>query len=164
MTRSCSLKWHSFSAVWTSTIFLCALARFVEIMHFTDKQVAKELRGRGISADYYHADMDVVAREKVHMRCVDNFYSFFLWAEIFSLMMDFLLLSFQIDHMLITTLVCTLDVLGYVRRILFINFIAVSLHEQNEFPCITLNSSHIMLIVIVLQKLMSFIPILDPYN
>ncbi|VAH92540.1 unnamed protein product [Triticum turgidum subsp. durum] len=32
------------------------------------EQVAKELRGRGISADYYHADMDVVAREKVHMR------------------------------------------------------------------------------------------------
>ncbi|VAH92537.1 unnamed protein product [Triticum turgidum subsp. durum] len=31
-------------------------------------RVAKELRGRGISADYYHADMDVVAREKVHMR------------------------------------------------------------------------------------------------
>jgi len=32
------------------------------------EQVAKELRGRGISADYYHADMDAVAREKVHMR------------------------------------------------------------------------------------------------
>ncbi|EPS68779.1 hypothetical protein M569_05989, partial [Genlisea aurea] len=32
------------------------------------EQVAKELRNRGISADYYHADMDVVARENVHMR------------------------------------------------------------------------------------------------
>ncbi|XP_012837367.1 PREDICTED: mediator of RNA polymerase II transcription subunit 34 isoform X3 [Erythranthe guttata] len=32
------------------------------------EQVAKELRDRGISADYYHADMDVHAREKVHMR------------------------------------------------------------------------------------------------
>ncbi|KAJ7953333.1 ATP-dependent DNA helicase [Quillaja saponaria] len=32
------------------------------------EQVAKELRERGISADYYHADMDVNAREKVHMR------------------------------------------------------------------------------------------------
>ncbi|XP_057510930.1 ATP-dependent DNA helicase Q-like 2 isoform X3 [Actinidia eriantha] len=30
--------------------------------------VAKELRERGISADYYHADMDVNAREKVHQR------------------------------------------------------------------------------------------------
>ncbi|KAL9664806.1 hypothetical protein QQ045_020214 [Rhodiola kirilowii] len=30
--------------------------------------VAKELHDRGISADYYHADMDVNAREKVHMR------------------------------------------------------------------------------------------------
>ncbi|XP_031393107.1 mediator of RNA polymerase II transcription subunit 34 isoform X2 [Punica granatum] len=32
------------------------------------EQVAKELRDRGVSADYYHADMDVHAREKVHMR------------------------------------------------------------------------------------------------
>ncbi|PKU62104.1 Mediator of RNA polymerase II transcription subunit 34 [Dendrobium catenatum] len=32
------------------------------------EQVAKELREHGISADYYHADMDVVAREKVHLR------------------------------------------------------------------------------------------------
>ncbi|XP_073112990.1 ATP-dependent DNA helicase Q-like 2 isoform X3 [Elaeis guineensis] len=31
------------------------------------EQVAKELRERGISADYYHADMDVTAREKVHL-------------------------------------------------------------------------------------------------
>ncbi|XP_011028013.1 PREDICTED: mediator of RNA polymerase II transcription subunit 34 [Populus euphratica] len=31
------------------------------------EQVAAELRERGISADYYHADMDVNAREKVHM-------------------------------------------------------------------------------------------------
>ncbi|XP_065035370.1 ATP-dependent DNA helicase Q-like 2 isoform X2 [Musa acuminata AAA Group] len=31
------------------------------------EQVAKELRGRGISADHYHADMDVIAREKVHL-------------------------------------------------------------------------------------------------
>ncbi|PNT78137.1 hypothetical protein BRADI_1g74287v3 [Brachypodium distachyon] len=31
-------------------------------------KVAKELRERGIAADYYHADMDSVAREKVHMR------------------------------------------------------------------------------------------------
>ncbi|GER39806.1 ATP-dependent DNA helicase RecQ family protein [Striga asiatica] len=31
------------------------------------EQVAKELRERGILADYYHADMDVNAREKVHM-------------------------------------------------------------------------------------------------
>ncbi|RVX02156.1 Mediator of RNA polymerase II transcription subunit 34 [Vitis vinifera] len=30
--------------------------------------VAKELRERGISADYYHADMDVNARERVHLR------------------------------------------------------------------------------------------------
>ncbi|KAL2337063.1 hypothetical protein Fmac_011509 [Flemingia macrophylla] len=28
----------------------------------------KELRERGVSADYYHVDMDVNAREKVHMR------------------------------------------------------------------------------------------------
>ncbi|KAH0448347.1 hypothetical protein IEQ34_022147 [Dendrobium chrysotoxum] len=32
------------------------------------EQVAKELREHGISADYYHADMDAVAREKVHHR------------------------------------------------------------------------------------------------
>ncbi|CAI9755551.1 unnamed protein product [Fraxinus pennsylvanica] len=32
------------------------------------EQVAKELRDRGISADYYHADMDVNSREKVHLR------------------------------------------------------------------------------------------------
>ncbi|KAI6706847.1 hypothetical protein NL676_009809 [Syzygium grande] len=32
------------------------------------EQVAKELRDRGISADHYHADMDVNAREKVHLR------------------------------------------------------------------------------------------------
>ncbi|XP_062197489.1 ATP-dependent DNA helicase Q-like 2 isoform X2 [Phragmites australis] len=30
------------------------------------EQVAKELRDRGILADYYHADMDIVAREKIH--------------------------------------------------------------------------------------------------
>ncbi|KAJ4729096.1 ATP-dependent DNA helicase [Melia azedarach] len=36
------------------------------------EQVAKELRERGISADYYHADMDVNAREKVHMRWSKN--------------------------------------------------------------------------------------------
>ncbi|XP_020083937.1 mediator of RNA polymerase II transcription subunit 34 isoform X10 [Ananas comosus] len=34
--------------------------------------VAKELRDRGISADYYHADMDVVARGKVHLRWSKN--------------------------------------------------------------------------------------------
>ncbi|XP_057965896.1 ATP-dependent DNA helicase Q-like 2 isoform X2 [Malania oleifera] len=34
--------------------------------------VAKELRERGISADYYHADMDVNAREKVHLRWSSN--------------------------------------------------------------------------------------------
>ncbi|KAF0897570.1 hypothetical protein E2562_039264 [Oryza meyeriana var. granulata] len=32
------------------------------------EQVAKELCERDILADYYHADMDVIAREKVHMR------------------------------------------------------------------------------------------------
>ncbi|KAK3118137.1 hypothetical protein QOZ80_9BG0694780 [Eleusine coracana subsp. coracana] len=32
------------------------------------EQVAKELRDRGILADYYHADMDIVTREKTHMR------------------------------------------------------------------------------------------------
>uniref|UniRef100_A0A7C8YKK4 ATP-dependent DNA helicase n=1 Tax=Opuntia streptacantha TaxID=393608 RepID=A0A7C8YKK4_OPUST len=32
------------------------------------EQVAKELRERGIKADYYHADMDVREREHVHMR------------------------------------------------------------------------------------------------
>ncbi|KAM5573738.1 ATP-dependent DNA helicase Q-like 2 [Rosa sericea] len=32
------------------------------------EQVAKELRERGISAHHYHADMDVNARENVHMR------------------------------------------------------------------------------------------------
>ncbi|GLT91336.1 hypothetical protein SLE2022_092270 [Rubroshorea leprosula] len=36
------------------------------------EQVASELRQRGISADYYHADMDVIAREKVHMRWSRN--------------------------------------------------------------------------------------------
>ncbi|XP_057448782.1 ATP-dependent DNA helicase Q-like 2 [Lotus japonicus] len=36
------------------------------------EQVAKELRERGISADHYHADMDVNAREKVHMRWSNN--------------------------------------------------------------------------------------------
>ncbi|XP_057799121.1 ATP-dependent DNA helicase Q-like 2 isoform X1 [Salvia miltiorrhiza] len=34
------------------------------------EQVAKELRERGIKADYYHADMDVHVREKVHTRFV----------------------------------------------------------------------------------------------
>lgn len=32
------------------------------------EQVAKELCERGVAADYYHADMDVNAREKVHLR------------------------------------------------------------------------------------------------
>lgn len=32
------------------------------------EQVAKDLRDRGISAAYYHADMEVNAREKVHLR------------------------------------------------------------------------------------------------
>ncbi|TMW97445.1 hypothetical protein EJD97_005505 [Solanum chilense] len=32
------------------------------------EQVAQELRERGISADHYHADMDVNARERVHLR------------------------------------------------------------------------------------------------
>ncbi|EEF42467.1 ATP-dependent DNA helicase Q-like 2 [Ricinus communis] len=36
------------------------------------EQVAADLRERGISADYYHADMDVNAREKVHMRWSQN--------------------------------------------------------------------------------------------
>ncbi|XP_038979711.1 ATP-dependent DNA helicase Q-like 2 isoform X4 [Phoenix dactylifera] len=36
------------------------------------EQVAKELQERGISADYYHADMDVTAREKVHLRWSKN--------------------------------------------------------------------------------------------
>ncbi|KAM4073343.1 hypothetical protein ACB094_10G011300 [Castanea mollissima] len=36
------------------------------------EQIAKELRERGISADYYHADMDANAREKVHMRWSNN--------------------------------------------------------------------------------------------
>ncbi|KAB5564317.1 hypothetical protein DKX38_004371 [Salix brachista] len=36
------------------------------------EQVAAELRARGIAADYYHADMDVNAREKVHMRWSKN--------------------------------------------------------------------------------------------
>ncbi|XP_068649970.1 ATP-dependent DNA helicase Q-like 2 [Aristolochia californica] len=32
------------------------------------EEVARELRQRGISADYYHADMDSYAREKVHIQ------------------------------------------------------------------------------------------------
>ncbi|XP_034569350.1 ATP-dependent DNA helicase Q-like 2 isoform X1 [Setaria viridis] len=32
------------------------------------EQVAKELCDRGILAEHYHADMDIVAREKIHMR------------------------------------------------------------------------------------------------
>lgn len=36
------------------------------------EQVASELCERGISADYYHADMDVNARDKVHMRWSKN--------------------------------------------------------------------------------------------
>ncbi|XP_010540692.1 PREDICTED: mediator of RNA polymerase II transcription subunit 34 [Tarenaya hassleriana] len=36
------------------------------------EQVAGELRERGISADYYHADVDVNAREKVHTRWTKN--------------------------------------------------------------------------------------------
>jgi len=37
-----------------------------------EKLVAKELRDRGVSAEHYHADMDIVAREKIHMRYVQN--------------------------------------------------------------------------------------------
>lgn len=36
------------------------------------EQVAKELRQRGISAEHYHADMDVKARESVHIRWSTN--------------------------------------------------------------------------------------------
>ncbi|WCJ20620.1 ATP-dependent DNA helicase Q-like 2 [Euphorbia peplus] len=36
------------------------------------EQVAAELRDRGISADYYHADMDANARERIHMRWSKN--------------------------------------------------------------------------------------------
>ncbi|PUZ45928.1 hypothetical protein GQ55_8G264400 [Panicum hallii var. hallii] len=32
------------------------------------EQVAKELCNRGIWAEHYHADMDIIAREKIHMR------------------------------------------------------------------------------------------------
>ncbi|RLM42086.1 mediator of RNA polymerase II transcription subunit 34 isoform X4 [Panicum miliaceum] len=32
------------------------------------EQVAKELCDRGILAEHYHADMDIIAREKIHMR------------------------------------------------------------------------------------------------
>ncbi|KAJ3691766.1 hypothetical protein LUZ61_020930 [Rhynchospora tenuis] len=32
------------------------------------EQIAKDLRDRGISADFYHADMEVTSREKVHLR------------------------------------------------------------------------------------------------
>ncbi|XP_078158621.1 RECQ helicase L2 isoform X2 [Carex rostrata] len=32
------------------------------------EQIAKDLRDRGISADFYHADMDVISRENVHLR------------------------------------------------------------------------------------------------
>ncbi|KAL1204974.1 ATP-dependent DNA helicase Q-like 2 [Cardamine amara subsp. amara] len=36
------------------------------------EQIAGDLRKRGISADYYHADMDVNMREKVHMQWSKN--------------------------------------------------------------------------------------------
>ncbi|KAG9452886.1 hypothetical protein H6P81_005790 [Aristolochia fimbriata] len=36
------------------------------------EEVAKELRQRGISADYYHADMEPYVREKVHMQWSKN--------------------------------------------------------------------------------------------
>ncbi|PKA45982.1 Mediator of RNA polymerase II transcription subunit 34 [Apostasia shenzhenica] len=36
------------------------------------EQVARELQEHGISADYYHADMDIAAREKVHLRWSRN--------------------------------------------------------------------------------------------
>ncbi|CAH2034723.1 unnamed protein product [Thlaspi arvense] len=36
------------------------------------EQIAGDLRERGISADYYHAEMDVNMREKVHMRWSKN--------------------------------------------------------------------------------------------
>ncbi|KFK44909.1 hypothetical protein AALP_AA1G318600 [Arabis alpina] len=36
------------------------------------EQIAGDLRDRGISAEYYHADMDVNMREKVHMRWSKN--------------------------------------------------------------------------------------------
>lgn len=36
------------------------------------EQIAGDLRERGISADYYHADMDANMREKVHMRWSKN--------------------------------------------------------------------------------------------
>lgn len=36
------------------------------------EQVAKELSQRGILADYYHADMDAYARQKVHTRWSNN--------------------------------------------------------------------------------------------
>ncbi|XP_071917308.1 ATP-dependent DNA helicase Q-like 2 isoform X4 [Coffea arabica] len=44
--------------------------KFVSTVNRTNLfyKVAKELREKGISADYYHADMDVHAREKVHLR------------------------------------------------------------------------------------------------
>ena len=41
---------------------------FMSFVCRRELQIAKELRERGISADYYHADMDANAREKVHMR------------------------------------------------------------------------------------------------
>ncbi|THG09373.1 hypothetical protein TEA_013789 [Camellia sinensis var. sinensis] len=46
------------------------IAEFIQSSYPNEESgiVAKELRQRGISADYYHADMDVNAREKVHQR------------------------------------------------------------------------------------------------
>ena len=48
-------------------VYICAYV-YMAFLYSTELQVAKELRERGISADYYHADMDVNAREKVHIR------------------------------------------------------------------------------------------------
>ncbi|KAK7855456.1 mediator of rna polymerase ii transcription subunit 34 [Quercus suber] len=61
-----------FCASCSSLSYLTENRLFMSFVCRRELQIAKELRERGISADYYHADMDANAREKVHMRWSNN--------------------------------------------------------------------------------------------
>jgi hypothetical protein len=68
IVKSAWKLWHDeFSSCFCDSSFSGTTNPSLKIMCFVDKQFAKKLCDRGISADYYHADMDIVTHEKIHM-------------------------------------------------------------------------------------------------
>ncbi|CAK7355947.1 unnamed protein product [Dovyalis caffra] len=69
LLKPCSAETFYCKSYDCEQLILCLLLSVLSRFAITCiKKVAAELCDRGISAEYYHADMDVNAREKVHMR------------------------------------------------------------------------------------------------